>query len=93
MTDQLEIWQGEFGVAYTDRNVVDWRVRLPAFQQMLDGLALQRVLKMGCNRGHNLILVTKLLGESCDVLGVEPNRYAIELALQAASKAGVLNSL
>ena len=48
MTDQLEVWQGEFGMAYTDRNVVDWRVRLPAFRQMLDGLSLQRVVEVGC---------------------------------------------
>ena len=62
MTDQLEVWQGEFGVAYTDRNLVDWRLRLPAFRQMLDGLSLQRIVEVGCNRGHNLVLLTELLG-------------------------------
>jgi hypothetical protein len=35
MTPQREIWEGEFGNAYTDRNVIDWRVRLPAFRHML----------------------------------------------------------
>ena len=91
MTQQLNAWQGEFGTTYTDRNVVDWRVRLPAFREMLDGLSLRQVLEVGCNRGHNLVLLAELLGESCDVLGVEPNRYALELARQATSKAGVLH--
>ena len=91
MTQQLNAWQGEFGTAYTDRNVVDWRVRLPAFRQMLNGLSLQRVLEVGCNRGHNLMLLAELLGEDCDVVGVEPNQHALELARQATSKAGVLH--
>jgi len=91
MTQQLLAWEGDFGVAYTERNLVDWHVRLPAFQQMLDGLDLQRVLEVGCNRGHNLKVLAELLGQGCDVVGVEPNRYALELARQATAKAGVLH--
>jgi pseudaminic acid biosynthesis-associated methylase len=91
MTQQLLAWEGDFGVAYTERNLVDWQVRLPAFQQMLDGLDLQRVLEVGCNRGHNLKVLVELLGQGCDVVGVEPNRYALELARQATAKAGVLH--
>ncbi len=33
---QLETWPGEFGKAYTDRNVVDGQSRL--FKKMLRGL-------------------------------------------------------
>jgi pseudaminic acid biosynthesis-associated methylase len=91
MTQQLQAWEGDFGVAYTERNLVDWHVRLPAFQQMLHGLDLQRVLEVGCNRGHNLMVLADLLGQGCDVVGVEPNRYALELARQATTKAGVLH--
>jgi len=91
MTQQLLAWEGDFGVAYTERNLVDWHVRLPAFQQMLDGLDLQRVLEVGCNRGHNLKVLAELLGQGCDVVGVEPNRYALELARQATAKAGALH--
>jgi len=62
MAYQLEVWEGEFGKAYTDRNVIDWRTRLPAFQQMLGGLPIKRVLEVGCNRGHNLVCLAELLG-------------------------------
>ena len=67
MTHQLGVWKGEFGKAYTDRNVIDWHTRFPAFQQMLDGLPIKRVLEVGCNRGHNLAALVEVLGGgSCD---------------------------
>lgn len=91
MTRQLNAWEGEFGTAYTERNVVDWQQRLPAFRQMLDGLSLPRVLEVGCNRGHNLVLLAELLGESCDIVGVEPNRHALKLARLATPEVGVLH--
>lgn len=90
MTKQLETWQGEFGTTYTDRNLVDWQTRVAAFQTMLAGLSLARVLEVGCNRGHNLALLTELLGD-CEVIGVEPNPHALALARQAAPRAGVLS--
>jgi pseudaminic acid biosynthesis-associated methylase len=78
--DQLGTWQGEFGRAYTERNVIDWRIRKPAFTHMLKDLEVRRVLEVGCNRGHNLRCVSEVLGEEAEVFGVEPNRYALELA-------------
>lgn len=77
---QLDTWQGEFGNQYTDRNTIDWHKRLPAFQRILSGLPLKRVLEVGCNRGHNLLCISKLLGEASEVIGVEPNAYAAKLA-------------
>jgi protein-L-isoaspartate O-methyltransferase len=77
MMDQLRIWEGEFGKDYTDGNVIDWRTRLRAFRQMLDGLPIKRVLEVGCNRGHNLVCLAELLGEESEVVGVEPNRLEI----------------
>ena len=88
--DQLRIWEGEFGKDYTDRNVIDWRTRLRAFRQMLDGLPIKRVLEVGCNRGHNLVCLAELLGEESEVVGVEPNRYALKLARASSVKVGVL---
>jgi hypothetical protein len=44
MMDQLKMWEGEFGQAYTDRNQIDSRTRLPAFRHMLDALPIQRLL-------------------------------------------------
>jgi pseudaminic acid biosynthesis-associated methylase len=91
MSDQLRVWEGEFGGDYTDRNIVDWRSRLSAFRQMLDGLVIKRALEVGCNRGHNLIAVSELLGEKSDVIGIDPNRYALEIARKSSHKVSALH--
>lgn len=88
---QLNAWQGEFGDAYTDRNVVDWRKREPAFREMVDGLGLQRVLEIGCNRGHNLVALSSILGESSDVVGLEPNPKARATARALGENIGVMS--
>jgi pseudaminic acid biosynthesis-associated methylase len=80
MTRQLDVWQGKFGKDYTERNAVNWRVRLPAFRAMLDGLKLTRLLEVGCNRGHNLVALRALLGDAVELSGVEPNPHALGLA-------------
>jgi spore coat polysaccharide biosynthesis protein SpsF len=85
-TAQLQAWQGEFGRAYTERNVGDWRRRVPAFRQMLAGLDLRRVLEVGCNRGHNLVTIGEILGPGAEVVGVEPNLHALALARQAGAR-------
>ena len=90
MTNQLAAWQGKFGEAYTDRNVVDWRARLPAFREILDSLAIRRVLEVGCNRGHNLVTLAALLGRDAEIVGVEPNDYALRLARSLAPSASIL---
>ena len=89
MAHQLKVWEGEFGKAYTDRSVVGWRTRLPAFQKMLGGLPIKRVLEVRCNRGHNLVALVELLGG--EVVGVEPNQYALELARASDVRVGVLH--
>lgn len=80
MTSQVRIWEGKFGDAYTDRNVLDYRTRLPAFRSMVSELSIERVLEVGCNRGHNLATLTRILGDECEVIGVEPNQHALGLA-------------
>lgn len=90
MDNQLEIWKGEFGVSYTDRNRVDYRLRLPAFRRILEDLSISQVLEVGCNLGHNLMALSELLKE-CDLVGVEPNRYALEQARLSVPKAGLLH--
>jgi pseudaminic acid biosynthesis-associated methylase len=83
MTQQLEVWSGEFGKQYTDRNQVDWRRRVPLLQPMVEGLSLGRVLEVGCNRGYNLMALREILGEGAELIGVEPGSYARELARAA----------
>jgi pseudaminic acid biosynthesis-associated methylase len=90
MQKQLDTWKGKFGDAYTERNVDDWRRFEPAFRTMLDGLGVQRVLEVGCNRGLNLITLAHVLGPESDIVGLEPNQHAVETARQASSSYAVL---
>lgn len=90
LAHQLDVWRGQFGRDYTDRNIVDWRLRLRAFRQALGGLHIWRVLEVGCNRAHNLEAIAHLLELDAELVGVEPNRHAAELARASATKATVL---
>jgi pseudaminic acid biosynthesis-associated methylase len=90
-TEQLKKWSGEFGERYTDRNEVDWRERVPGFREIFSGLTPGRVLEIGCNRGHNLVALADLF-PSANVVGIEPNPYAISKARQASPKVGVLQA-
>jgi len=90
MTDTLSAWQGDFGDAYTERNVVEWSRRLPAFQTMFAGLSLTRVLEVGCNRGHNLAALAALLPAEAEIVGIEPNLHALEIARVASPHASAL---
>jgi pseudaminic acid biosynthesis-associated methylase len=87
---QLETWQGEFGRAYTDRNIQYPFKRFSAFARMLEGLELSRILEVGCNRGHNLVTLTMLLGSDTEIVGIEPNPYALSLARRASDKTSAL---
>jgi pseudaminic acid biosynthesis-associated methylase len=89
VTTQVRTWQGDFGRAYTDRNVVDPAQRLPAFRAMLEGVDVRSVLEVGCNRGHNLVALTTLLGPDADVRGLEPNTYALDIARAASDRTTV----
>jgi len=86
---QIEAWKGEFGRAYTERNVLDRRTREPAFRAMLGELDLRRVLEVGCNRGHNLATLAEGL-RIPEVCGIEPGEHALSLARHASPRAFVL---
>jgi pseudaminic acid biosynthesis-associated methylase len=85
MKRQLEAWEGEFGTSYTNRNVVDPASRLEAFRTMLGGLSLSGILEVGCNRGHNLVVLRKIFGEEAEIVGIEPNQYARTIARQTGN--------
>ncbi len=38
MSEQLKRWEGDFGRAYTDRNVLDWHKTRAAFASVISGL-------------------------------------------------------
>jgi len=75
-TEQVQIWQGEFGDAYTQRNVLDFRVRLPAFQEILRDIVPERVLDVGSSRGDSLNALESLFPQA-ELVGVEPNALAL----------------
>jgi pseudaminic acid biosynthesis-associated methylase len=89
--DQVRIWQGDFGKAYTDRNPVDWRVRAPAFRTMVGGLVIASALEVGCNRGHNLGALRHVLGPAADLAGIEPNAYARQLGREAEPSSRIVD--
>jgi pseudaminic acid biosynthesis-associated methylase len=83
MSSQLDTWRGEFGRAYTERNETDPAVRVPAFARMLDGLEIGSALEIGCNAGHNLVTLARVLGPEARVAGVEPSPYPRGIAERA----------
>jgi pseudaminic acid biosynthesis-associated methylase len=89
MTQQLNTWRGEFGTAYTDRNLAGWRALAPAFERMVGGLGIVRALEIGCNRGHNLVALAEGVGIP-EVVGVEPNPHALALARAASPRVAAL---
>jgi pseudaminic acid biosynthesis-associated methylase len=89
-TKQIKTWEGEFGKSYTDRNNIDWKKRIPYFKEMISGLGITRALECGCNKGHNLLAISSILGDSAEIIGIEPNDYAIGLARASSTKISVL---
>ena len=77
-TAQLALWRSEFGRAYTDRNDRDKPERVEAWRRLLDGIAPERVLEVGCNIGWNLVYLDRL-GIS-ELYGIEPQQDAVERA-------------
>ncbi len=91
MKKQLDQWTGDFGRAYTERNVYDWKLRVPAFRAMLKDLSLERVLEVGCNRGYNLLALREVLGPGPEIVGVEPNAFALEIARAASPRVAAVH--
>jgi pseudaminic acid biosynthesis-associated methylase len=87
---QLDAWRGDFGKEYTERNCVDWHIRLPAFREIVNGLSLSRVLEVGCNRGHNLVALREIIGPDAELIGIEPNAQARQAAAAWADRISVL---
>ena len=54
------LWEGPFGDAYTARNRVDWRARLPFWGRIVRATAARVALEVGCNAGWNLLCLREL---------------------------------
>jgi pseudaminic acid biosynthesis-associated methylase len=76
---QEEFWQGDFGSAYTERNVVSPEARQDFFAKILQKtFGVTRICELGANRGHNLAAI-RGLSINYDLTGVELNADAVKL--------------
>ena len=76
--DRLEeLWSGEFGDAYTDRNLAAGERRAQFWQTVLDEFPAKRVLEIGCNLGANLRWIAARVPPE-EVCGVDVNLRALQ---------------
>lgn len=78
-TEQERFWMGEFGDAYTKRNRVDWRARIPFWKTMLDETGARSVSEFGCNAGWNLSAIRRCYADIV-TLGIDINESAVDKA-------------
>ncbi len=74
------MWEGDFGNTYTTRNPVDWITRVISLGSIVKDLGLGSILEVGCNRGHNLLALAKVTQDGCQIVGLEPNAFALEIS-------------
>ena len=74
-----QLWSGEFGDEYADRNIDAGEGREPFWRETLDRLDVASVLEVGCNVGANLRWIAERLGPE-NTHGVDVNRKALEIA-------------
>jgi pseudaminic acid biosynthesis-associated methylase len=90
-TAQTEVWKGEFGREYTDRNTLDadaldalyrknYGITRTAINQESLGDISKRAtfLEVGCNTGNQLLLLQRM--GYLNLAGVELQPYALEIA-------------
>lgn len=82
MSDCAKFWAGEFGDAYTRRNRVDWRARIPFWRTILEMTGARSVFEFGCNAGWNLSAIQRV-DQWVQAAGYDVNEGAVNQA-QAA---------
>jgi pseudaminic acid biosynthesis-associated methylase len=73
-----ELWSGEFGDEYVDRNLDAHRVRESFWKAQLDRCGARSVLEVGCNIGANLRWIADVLGPGA-AHGIDVNRKALSI--------------
>ncbi len=71
-----QLWSGEFGNAYVDRNREAGSSRAPFWHATLSEFPARNVLEVGCNMGANLIWIAQLLSPQY-IFGVDVNQKAL----------------
>lgn len=69
-----ELWGGDFGDAYIERNRNAADARGPFWNALLDEFPVRRALEVGCNTGANL---RWLVGRVPEVYGIDVNQRAL----------------
>ena len=100
-TDQAQVWQGEFGRQYTDRNTFDleemnrlWSANYGVSRRDINRVFLKDIpkgasfLEVGCNVGNQLLQLQEL--GYTNLSAVEVQAYAVEIAKSRAKSASVL---
>jgi pseudaminic acid biosynthesis-associated methylase len=70
-----ELWSGDFGDQYVERNAAAGEARAPFWSDFLQRFPARRALEVGCNVGANL----RHLDAVVDAWGVDVNRRSLEL--------------
>ncbi|KKN46135.1 hypothetical protein LCGC14_0676060 [marine sediment metagenome] len=84
MTDENKkkgTWMGNFGIKYTIRNKIQPTKLIPFFKKVLKDIQVNKILEVGCNRGHNLEAINYCGGY--DLYGIDINPYSIILARES----------
>lgn len=71
-----QLWSGEFGDAYVERNRAAGNIREPFWQKVLAELDAQTILEVGCNIGANLRWIAGLRSPQ-QVYGADINLKAL----------------
>jgi spore coat polysaccharide biosynthesis protein SpsF len=72
-----QLWNGEFGDAYVERNRAASQHRAPFWRSLLTEFPARTALEVGCNIGANLIWVAEVLPPR-EVYGVDINEKALQ---------------
>ncbi len=99
-TVQAQVWAGEFGRAYTDRNRLDvedlnalWSANYGITRREINQVFLQDIpknasfLEVGCNVGNQLLQLQELGYRNLSA--VEIQSYAVEIAKSRVSKVAI----
>ena len=77
MNDCEQMWASDWGDRYTERNRVDWRLRIPFWREIGVQTGAHSAFEIGANAGWNLLALREL---GAHVSGVDLNLTAIREA-------------
>jgi pseudaminic acid biosynthesis-associated methylase len=87
----VELWAGDFGNEYVDRNIAAYDRRGEFWLPLLDELQPTSVLEVGCNVGGNLQWITQRV-DPTQVTGVDVNAKALRLLDRRVPGVRAINS-